>query len=286
MAVVYDIEHTTSYKYKNPVTLAEHRALFLPRVGHGGRVLSYSITTNVPSKTRWIMDALSNSVALIEFAEPTTELVVTFKFRGEHYGVAGIEEFPVDPRGQEFPVQHTPDEWTDLASFMRPHAEDLDGSVAAWGRGFLTGAENGDRERVMKQMMDAIRDTFKYQAREVEGTQTSRRNLEQQIRHLPRLRLADDRGIETARPTVPLYVGLPVRLCARRRVDGDARLRIDACVVDGLSSGCRLAALRPDQSHLPRLCVDPGRGRAPSGSGDSAPGRRGLVRRVTTWAWT
>ena len=118
MAVVYDIEHTTSYKYKNPVTLAEHRALFLPRVGHGGRVLSYSIATNVPSKTRWIMDALSNSVALIEFTEPTTELVVTFKFSGEHYGAADIEEFPVDPRGQEFPVQHTPDEWTDLASFM------------------------------------------------------------------------------------------------------------------------------------------------------------------------
>ena len=38
MAVVYDIEHTTSYKYKTPVTLAEHLALFLPRVGHGGRV--------------------------------------------------------------------------------------------------------------------------------------------------------------------------------------------------------------------------------------------------------
>jgi len=171
MAVVYDIEHTTSYKYKNPVTLAEHRALFLPRVGHSGRVLSYSIATNVPSRTRWIMDALSNSVALIEFTEPTTELVVTFKFSGEHYGAADIDEFPVDPRGQEFPVQHTPDEWTDLASFMRPHAEDMDGSVAAWARGFLTGAEN-EPKRVMKQMMDAIRDTFKYQAREVEGTQS------------------------------------------------------------------------------------------------------------------
>jgi hypothetical protein len=49
------------------------------------------------------MDALSNSVALLEFAEPTTELVVTFKFRGEHYGVSHRGVFRRSA-GQEFPV--------------------------------------------------------------------------------------------------------------------------------------------------------------------------------------
>jgi transglutaminase-like putative cysteine protease len=171
MAVVYDIEHTTTYKYKNPVTLGPHRALFLPRVGSGGRIFSYSIKTNVPSKIHWIMDALSNNVAVVDFAEPTTELIVSCRFRGAHYGALGIQEFPVDPRGRVFPIQFTPDEWTDLATFIRPHAEDPDGSVAAWGRSFLTGAET-ETAVVLKQMMDAIRDTFKYEAREVEGTQT------------------------------------------------------------------------------------------------------------------
>jgi transglutaminase-like putative cysteine protease len=170
MAVVYDIEHVTTYKYKNPVTFGQHRALFLPRVGYGGRIISYSLKTNVPSKAHWIMDALSNNVAIIDFVEPATELAVTFQFRGAHYGAPGIEAFPVDPRGKVFPVQYTPDEWTDLAAFIRPHAEDPDGSVAAWGRSFLTSAQN-DTGLVLKQMMDAIRDTFKYQAREAEGTQ-------------------------------------------------------------------------------------------------------------------
>lgn len=170
MAVVYDIEHTTTYTYKKPVTFGQHRALFLPRIGHSGRLHSHSITANVPTSIRWIRDALSNSVALIDFLEPSAELAVTFKFRGAHYGAQGIAECPVEPRGQAFPVHYTPDEWTDLAAFMRPHADDLDGSLAAWGRSFLAAAEN-DTGEVLRRMMDSIRDTCKYEGREIAGTQ-------------------------------------------------------------------------------------------------------------------
>jgi transglutaminase-like putative cysteine protease len=169
-AVVYDIVHSTTYTYKAPVKFAQHRAMFLPRAGHGGRIDGYSITANVPISIRWIRDALSNSVALIDFPEPTQELVVTFKFRVVHYGAEGITECPVEPRAQQFPVQYTPDEWTDLVGFMRPHTDDLDGSVAAWARSFLSPAGN-DTAKVLRQMMDTIRDTFQYQSREAEGTQ-------------------------------------------------------------------------------------------------------------------
>jgi len=179
MAVVYDVEHSTTYTYKSPVTFGQHRAMFLPRAaGHGGRLDTYSITANVPTSIRWTRDSLSNSVALIDFAQPTAELVVTFKFRVAHYGADGIAECPVEPRGQQFPVQYTPDEWTDLVGFMRPHADDPDGSVAAWARSFLAPAAN-DTAKVLRQMMDTIRDTFQYQAREAEGTQQPGETLKQ-----------------------------------------------------------------------------------------------------------
>jgi transglutaminase-like putative cysteine protease len=176
MAVVYDIEHITTYRYKKPVTMAQHRAMFLPRSGYAGRIYNYSISTSVPSKIQWIMDALSNSVALIDFIEPATELSISFKFRGAHYGAMGVEEFALDPRGRVFPVQYTPDEWMDLAAFLRPHAEDPDGSVAAWGRGFLAAGTN-ETAQVLKRLMDEIRDTFKYQTREAEGTQAPAETL-------------------------------------------------------------------------------------------------------------
>jgi len=176
MSVVYDIEHTTTYKYKNPVTFSQHRAMFLPRTGHGGRIISHSIVTNVASKIRWVGDPLGNSVALIDFLAPTSNLAVTFKFRGAHYGAGGVEEAPLDIRAQVFPIQYTPDEWTDLAVFIRPHTDDADGSVATWVRSFLAAAGN-DTAKVLRLMMDAIRDTFTYQAREAEGTQTPSETL-------------------------------------------------------------------------------------------------------------
>ncbi len=170
MSVIYDLEHITTYRYRNPVTFGEHRAIFLPSSGYGERILSYSVETNIPSKIRWIMDTLSNNVAEIEFGEPAKELTFTCRLRAEHFGIKAIAEFPLDTRALEIPVQYTPDEWIDLAPFMRPHAEDPDGSVAAWTKSFVAGDQDLTLD-ALQRMMDTIWNTFTYQARETEGTQ-------------------------------------------------------------------------------------------------------------------
>lgn len=171
MTVIYDLEHITSYRYANPVTFGEHRAIFLPSGGYVGRILSYSLETNIPSKVRWLMDTLSNNVAFIEFSEPAKELIVTCRVRGEHFGIPAIVDFPLDARAKEVPVQYTPDEWIDLSTFMRPHAEDPDSSVAAWAKSFVIGDQDVTLD-VLQRMMDKIWNTLTYQAREVEGTQS------------------------------------------------------------------------------------------------------------------
>ncbi|WP_013334521.1 transglutaminase family protein [Gloeothece verrucosa] len=171
MSVIYDLEHITTYRYRNPVTFGEHRAIFLPSANYGGRILNYSLSTNVPSKIRWMMDTLSNNVALIEFSEASKELIVTSRLRGEHFGIKAITEFPLDERAKEIPVQYTPDEWVDLAMFMRPHAEDPDGSLAAWTKHFVAGDQD-DTLDVLQRMMDTIWNTMTYQMRDTEGTQS------------------------------------------------------------------------------------------------------------------
>lgn len=170
MSVIYDLEHITTYRYQKPVTFGEHRAIFLPNSGVTGRILDYSLETNIPSKIRWKMDTLSNNVALIEFNEPAAELSVTYRMRGEHFGIPTIADFPLDPRAKEIPVQCTPDEWIDLSVYMRPHAEDPDGSVAAWAKNFVAGDQD-DTLDVLQRMMDSMADTLTYQARDAEGTQ-------------------------------------------------------------------------------------------------------------------
>jgi hypothetical protein len=126
MAVHLEIRHTTTYKYANPVTFGAHRAMFLPRVAIRGRLLSWSAKTTPPSRIRWVSDPLANNITVMEFSEPSAELAFVFQFRGVHYGARAVEEFPLELRAEEVPVQHTPDEWTDLGVFMRPHADDPD----------------------------------------------------------------------------------------------------------------------------------------------------------------
>jgi transglutaminase-like putative cysteine protease len=171
MSVIYDLEHITSYQYRRPVTFGEHRAIFLPSAGHGERIISYSVDANIAAKTRWTMDTLSNNVVGIEFAEPASELIVTCRLRAEHFGLKAIADFPLDQRAIEIPIQYTPDEWLDLVAFMRPHAEDADGSLAAWAKSFVAGDQDNTLD-AMARMMAAIKDNFTYQSRESEGTQS------------------------------------------------------------------------------------------------------------------
>ena len=171
MSVIFDLEHVTTYRYSQPVSFGEHRAIFLPRGSHGGRLLSYDLDTNIPADVRWLMDTLSNNVAILKFEQPAKELVVTYRVKGEHFGYRAISNFPLESRAEELPVQYTPDEWTDLAAFIRPHAEDPDGSVAAWTKAFVAGDQDQTLD-VLQRMMDTINGTMAYQAREAEGTQS------------------------------------------------------------------------------------------------------------------
>lgn len=176
MSVIYDLEHTTTYQYRKPVMFGEHRAIFLPSVGVGGRILDYAVDTNIPTKVRWKMDTLSNNVALLEFGQSAKELVVTYRLRGEHFGIPMITEYPLELRAKEVPVQYTPDEWIDLAPFLRPHTDDPDGRLAGWVKGFVAGDQD-DTLDVLQRMMDNIWSSLTYRARAVEGTQTPSETL-------------------------------------------------------------------------------------------------------------
>ncbi len=171
MAIIGKISHVTTYRYAKPVTFGTHRAMFLPRRGASARLLDWSAKTSIPSKIHWISDARSNCVTVMDFNEPGSELTFIFEVSGVYFGISGVEAFPLDPRAEEVPVQYTPDEWTDLAGYLRPHAEDADGSLAAWAKSFVA----GDQDRavdVLRRMLRIFRDDFLYQARDEEGTQS------------------------------------------------------------------------------------------------------------------
>jgi transglutaminase-like putative cysteine protease len=165
----FEVVHTTSYRYAQPVTFSDHRLIFRPRAGHDVRVLDDSLTVSLPHTVRWIQDAFSNSVAFVTLLSAGTLLQFVCRFTIDHLGVRNTE-LPLEPRAMHIPLQHTPDEWIDLQAYMRPHTEDPEGVVAAWAKSFLD--RSRDTREVLAQMMNDIRDGFAYEAREAEGTQT------------------------------------------------------------------------------------------------------------------
>ena len=171
MAMLGEISHTTTYRYARPVTFGTHRAMFLPRRGASARLLSWSVETSVPSTIRWVTDSRTNAITVMDFSEPARELKIAFQVRGVYFGVKGVEAFPLESRADEVPVQYTPDEWTDLAGYLRPHAEDPDGSVAAWTKNFVAGDQDQTID-VLQRMLSSFRDSFSYCARDTEGTQS------------------------------------------------------------------------------------------------------------------
>ena len=171
MAVLGEITHTTTYRYAKPVTFGTHRALFLPRRGASARLLSWSAKTSLLSKIHRTSDSRSNAVTVMEFSEPGAELTFTFRVQGVYFGVKGMEAFPRESRADEVPVQYTPDEWNDLAGYLRPHTEDFDSSLAAWTKSFVAGDQDRTTD-VLHRMLTTFRDTFSYRARDAEGTQS------------------------------------------------------------------------------------------------------------------
>jgi transglutaminase-like putative cysteine protease len=170
MAMLGVITHTTTYKYAKPVTFGTHRAMFLPRRGSSARLLGWSARTSIRSKINWVSDARSNTVTVIDFTEPGSELTFNFQVRGGYFGIKGIEAFPLEARAEEVPVQYTPDEWDDLIGYLRPHSEDPDGSLAAWTKSFVAGDKDQTVD-MLRRMLAAFRGRFSYHARETQGTQ-------------------------------------------------------------------------------------------------------------------
>jgi transglutaminase-like putative cysteine protease len=176
MSVILKITHTTRYRFAQPVTLGEHRVMFRPRDSHDLRVLETDLTvTPEPVDIRLIQDVFLNSVAIVEPQSPAQELEIVASFKVEHTGTRALD-LPLDPSTQYYPFAYDADDHIVLLPYITPYYADPDGTLAMWARQFVdadtaTGGRVGIRDALIA-MTRHIRDTFRYEARFVEGVQT------------------------------------------------------------------------------------------------------------------
>jgi transglutaminase-like putative cysteine protease len=171
-SVLFDIVHTTHYRYHQPVQIDEHRVLFRPRGSHDLRVLATDMkVTPEPQDIRLIQDVYSNSVALVRPQSPASELKIECSFSVEHTGTR-VLDLPLSPEALQYPFAYSAEDRTALEHYLAPYYDDPSGELAAWANRFVRGdGATGTRE-LLVAMTEAIRNSMQYLARFDEGVQT------------------------------------------------------------------------------------------------------------------
>jgi transglutaminase-like putative cysteine protease len=170
--MLFDITHTTHYRYAQPVELGTHRVMFRPRGSHDMRVLATSLEiTPEPKDVRLIHDVYSNSIAIVEPTSPTTELKFVCKFTVEHVGER-VLDLPVEPAFVEYPFVYSDEDTIVLQPYLLPFYTDPTGELLTWTQSFLTSDSRVYSLDVLVRMNAFIRDTMQYLPRISEGVQS------------------------------------------------------------------------------------------------------------------
>ncbi len=178
----YRLRHTTIYRYAAPVVLGRHRLMLRPRDSHEMRLHHAALTIQPePSLLVWQFDTFGNSIALVDFGDPTTELVVESTLEIERFPTLATEHL-VAEHARHLPLAYSAEEVRDLGGLQARHTPDADRIVDRWAKGFLYAGEEGagppETLAVLRAMSAAIRNTLTYTPRDAYGTQSPTQTLE------------------------------------------------------------------------------------------------------------
>ncbi len=173
---VLTVEHITTYRYRRPVGLGEHRMMFRPRDSADQRLLSWELSIIPrPVELRSIPDAFGNVVTLARFSGRASDLRFENRLTVEHTETVPTPDM-LASYARTWPFTYDGDEAADLARVRERHYDDPDHVVDAWARGFLHQHGGGTLD-LLAAMTEEIRRGFTYSVRHEEGVQEPARTL-------------------------------------------------------------------------------------------------------------
>ncbi len=163
------IRHETLYTYERPVGFAAHRLLLRPRDSHAIRVVEAVMTVSPPGDTRWLYDALGNSVCCFTPAGESTALSIISELVIERYP-APLADIPVRDPQTANPIVYTPSDRSVLSPFVEPVTEDPEGALIRWLRARV-GSPHETALDFLMRLNRSIREDFEYKARDLGAAQ-------------------------------------------------------------------------------------------------------------------
>lgn len=172
------IHHTTKYTYSHEVDLLPHTVRVRPREGHDIRIESSRLEI-VPTPTvQWHRDSYDNSVAVVTFLEPATELSIRSEVVIQHYDEQPLN-FLVDESAVNFPFHYKPVERADLLPYMMAAFPQDSAPLHDWLRPFWRPGEVVQTYVFLDTLNKAIAHDMAYTMREEPGVQSPATTLAQ-----------------------------------------------------------------------------------------------------------
>src|SRR5688572_2874105 len=166
------VHHVTTYRYRQPVALGEHRLMLRPRDSWDQRLIEATLEISPkPTSIRWVHDVFGNCVTVVEFARRRArELKVESMIRLDHSPNLALD-FPIAAHAQTYPFSYDAEEMPDLLRSIERQYPDRDYELDQWARGFVAQTGPVGTQQMLETITHSISDNFAYVGRAEEGIQ-------------------------------------------------------------------------------------------------------------------
>src|SRR5260370_3252098 len=209
---ILTVRHVTTYRYRRPVALGDHRMMFRPRDSSDQRLIeSRLVITPEPVRIHWIHDPFGNCVAIARFKARASELRFESTIRVDHYP-DNVPDFQTDPRAKAYPFVYDSDEMPDLMASIARGYPDPNGEIDHWVRKFLLPGRPTPTGKLLMTLTHAIKEGFTYTRRAEHGTQepvATVRIGRGSCRDFALLMMEAVRSLELPAPSLSRYLYLP-----------------------------------------------------------------------------
>ncbi|MGJ5202908.1 transglutaminase family protein [Bradyrhizobium sp. HKCCYLR20261] len=168
--ITLDIQHTTTYRFHEPVSLLPHRLMLRPREGRDVRLLSSRISTAPDAVLSWASDVFGNAVTTATFSLKTSTLVIS-NAATVQLAFAEWPIFDIAASAISYPFLYSDHDWGDLGALTTLQSADIDGTLRNWAQMFVRGSQT-DTLALLKHLSVGVSEAARYRSREDEGTQT------------------------------------------------------------------------------------------------------------------
>lgn len=172
-----EIRHLTRYEYEDNVQFLTHKLHVRPREGHDIRIESSKLNIAPAYRIRWERDIYSNSIALVDFLDPSSILEISSDVVVQHYQEQPLD-FAVDESARFYPFHYNPLEQIDLIPYqMAVFPRDCP-IIQEWVKDIWKPGHLIETSVLLDSLNRFIVSNFQYQIREEPGVQSPRTTIE------------------------------------------------------------------------------------------------------------